>query len=51
MKKFVKALLIILLVLGIGVGVFCLVGYIYGLTTSQGFTEVMQSWLPFLTKK
>lgn len=50
MKKFFKVLAIILLILGIGVGLFCLVGYIYGLATSQGFTEVMQAWLPFITK-
>lgn len=51
MKKFLKAISIILGILGVGVGVFCLVGYLYGLATSQNFVDIMHAWLPFLTQK
>ena len=49
--KTLKIILSILGFLGVGVGLFCLVGYLYGLATSQTFVEIMHAWLPFLTKK
>ncbi len=51
MKKASKVILSILGILGVGVGIFCLVGYLYGLATSQNFVEIMHAWLPFLTQK
>ncbi len=51
MKKVSKVIFSILGILAIGVGLFCLVGYLYGLATSQNFVEIMHVWLPFLTQK
>lgn len=49
--KILKTIAIILCILGVCVGLFCLAGWVYGLCTSQTFHAVMQTWLPFLTKK